>query len=144
MRPDQIELVAASWEAVAGRREEIARVFYDLLFRRNPDFRALFAHSDMATQYSKFVGMVDAIIGLRGDAREVVRAAVALGQRHAHYGVVREQYAPAGAALLAALERVLGPGLTPELRNAWAEAYSVISVIMCRGAEQMDNRRGAA
>jgi nitric oxide dioxygenase len=144
MRPDQIELVATSWEGVTQRREEIARVFYEVLFRRHPQLRRMFEHIDLASQYTKFIGMIDTIIGLRGDPREVVRAAVALGQRHAAYGVVREQYAPAGAALLAALEQVLGPGLTPELRNAWAEAYSVISMIMCRGAEQLENRRGAA
>lgn len=143
MTPEQAELVATSWEAIAPRREEVGRLFYEVLFRRHPELRAMFGRTDLAAQQAKFVGMVDAIIALRGDARGMVRASVALSERHAGYGVVREQYAPAGSALLTALEMALGPALTPELRDAWAEGYELISAIMCRGAERMEGRPGA-
>jgi nitric oxide dioxygenase len=144
MTGEQIELVASCWQAASPRRDEIVRAFYDILLRRNPELGSMFHEVDMSAQRAKFIGMIDAILSLRNEPRQVVEAAVALGQRHAAYGVVRDHYRPAGAALLTALEEVLGPGLTPELREAWAEAYGMISAIMCRGAEKVTRKRGAA
>ena len=46
MTPEQVGLLAESWNAVAGRREEIARAFYQLLFARHPGLRPLFARTD--------------------------------------------------------------------------------------------------
>ena len=144
MTGERIELVARSWNAVADRRDEIVRIFYALLFQRHPELRPMFHHVDMTSQRTKFVGMIDTIIALRLEPRQVVQAAVAVGERHVAYGVVREHYAPAGLVLLAAMEEVLGPAFTTELREAWAEAYGVISTIMCRAAERVSRRRGAA
>jgi len=99
MTPEQVGLLAESWNAVAHRREEIARAFYELLFQRHPELRSLFTLPDMRAQYAKFAGMVDEIVGLRTEPRQFVRSAVLLGQRHAAYGVTRDHYGPAGAAL---------------------------------------------
>ena len=74
----------------------------------------------------------------------MVQIAVALGERHVAYGVLREHYAPAGAVLLAALEEVLGAAFTTELRDAWSDAYGLISAIMCRRADRVSRTRGAA
>ena len=78
-----------------------------------------------------------------GHQTGVHSSAVALGQRHVAYGVVREHYGPAGSCLLEALENELGPALTPDIRDAWSEGYSLISVIMIRAAERT-KARGAA
>ena len=103
MTPEQVGLLAESWNAVAGRREEIARAFYQLLFERHPGLRPLFTRTDMKAQYEKFAGMVDEIVRLRTAPRDFVKVAVLLGQRHAAYGVTRDHYAPAGAVLLEVL-----------------------------------------
>ncbi len=70
-----------------------------VLFDRHPELRSLFARTDMRAQYEKFALMVDEIVQLRTEPRQFVRSAVLLGQRHAMYGVTRDQYGPAGAAL---------------------------------------------
>jgi len=143
MTPDQVGLLAESWSAVAGRREEIARAFYQLLFERHPGLRALFTRTDMKAQYEKFAGMVDEIVRLRSAPREFVKSAVLLGQRHAAYGVTRDQYAPAGAVLLEVLADALGPAFTPAVREAWSEGYLLTSSIMSRAAERTPQRRAS-
>jgi hemoglobin-like flavoprotein len=144
MTSEQVGLLAESWNAVAGRRDEIAQAFYGVLFARHPELRSLFARTDMRTQYEKFAGMVDEIVRLRTEPRQFVRSAVLLGQRHAAYGVTRDHYGPAGAALIEALAAALGPAFTPAVREAWAEGYLLMSSIMCRAAEGAPKRRAAS
>ncbi len=57
-----------------------------------------------------------------------------LGARHASYGVRTEHYATVGAALLWTLEQGLGAKFTPEVREAWAAAYDLLSEVMQLGA----------
>jgi hemoglobin-like flavoprotein len=143
MTPEQVGLLADSWNAVASRREEIARRFYQVLFERHPELRSLFTRTDMRAQYEKFAGMVDEIVRLRAAPREFVKSAVLLGQRHAAYGVTRDQYGPAGAVLLEVLADALGPGFTPAVREAWSEGYLLTSSIMSRAAERTPTRRAS-
>jgi hemoglobin-like flavoprotein len=137
-------LLAESWNAVAGRREEIARAFYQVLFEHHPELCSLFARTDMRTQYDKFARMVDEIVKLRTEPREFVKSAVLLGQRHAQYGVTRDQYGPAGAALLEVLADALGSAFTPAVREAWSDGYLLTSSIMARAAERASERRAAS
>ena len=54
----------------------------------------------------------------------------ALARRHDRYGVREEHYASVGAALLWTLEQGLGPDFTPEVQEAWATAYGLLSSAM--------------
>ena len=144
MTPDQMGLLAESWNAVAGRRDEIARAFYQVLFERHPELRSLFTRTDMRSQYEKFAGMVDEIVRLRTEPRGFVKSAVLLGQRHAMYGVTRDHYGPAGAALLEVLAAALGSAFTPAVREAWSDGYLLASSIMSRAAERASVRRAAS
>jgi hemoglobin-like flavoprotein len=48
------------------------------------------------------------------------------------YGVEAEDYLAVGDILLASLGEVLGPRFTPEIRQAWAEAYTTAADTMLR------------
>jgi len=61
-----------------------------------------------------------------------------LARRHVNYGVENRHYATVGAALLWTLQVGLGEAFTPELRDAWASAYNMLSERM------MEAARGAA
>jgi nitric oxide dioxygenase len=50
------------------------------------------------------------------------------------YGVRREHYATVGAALLWTLQSGLGEEFTPEVREAWASAYLLLSTTMQEAA----------
>ena len=57
-----------------------------------------------------------------------------LGAKHHGYGVTDEMYGWVGASLLATLAEVAGPDWSPELADAWAEAYGAIAALMQEGA----------
>lgn len=57
-----------------------------------------------------------------------------LGERHVRYGAMREHYPLVGAALLKTFASYLKTDWTPEVKQAWIDAYSVIVDIMLAGA----------
>ncbi len=59
-----------------------------------------------------------------------------LGKRHVGYGVKEEYYDTVGEALLWTLEQGLGESFTPEAKNAWAEAYKLLSGVMIDAARE--------
>src|SRR5262249_31290847 len=52
------------------------------------------------------------------------------GRRHAGYGVKERDYETVGEALLWTLEQGLGPGFTPEIREAWTGFYQLVADTM--------------
>jgi nitric oxide dioxygenase len=63
-------------------------------------------------------------------------AVQALGRRHAGYGVKAQHYASVGSALLWTLEKGLGEAFTPEVKDAWATTYIVLSTTMMNAANE--------
>jgi len=59
-----------------------------------------------------------------------------LGRRHAGYGTKPEHYSAVGAALLDTFAIYLGGAWTPEVKQAWVEAYGAISSLMLEGASR--------
>jgi hemoglobin-like flavoprotein len=65
------------------------------------------------------------------DRPETIADAVnKLGYRHHTYGVMQPDYNTFGAALLWALEQSMGDDFTPDVKQAWIEAYAVLSKAM--------------
>lgn len=60
----------------------------------------------------------------------------ALGARHRRYGVKADHYAPLGSALIWMFQHALGERFTPEMEEAWLEAYAYISLEAERGARE--------
>jgi hemoglobin-like flavoprotein len=96
----------------------------------------------MEAQGHKVMQMFAEIVRTLDQPEELVTEVADLGRRHVHYGVQDSQYDSVGIALLWTLERGLGPAFTPEVRNAWTEAYLLLSSIVRRAAaqEQATNR----
>ncbi|MDP6175362.1 MAG: methyl-accepting chemotaxis protein, partial [Rhodospirillales bacterium] len=97
---------------------------------------------DMKEMGHKFMGVLE--FGVKGlsDPETLITPLEELGQRHLDYGVTDDHYPTAGEALLWALEQGLGDGFTPELKDAWSEAYLLMSGIM-REAAYLENERRA-
>ena len=130
MTPRQIELVRTSFATVEPIADVAATIFYRRLFDLDPSVRALFTATDMAGQRRNLMQTLAVVV--RGlDRRDTIVPAVeALGRRHSTYGVRPEDFETVGAALLDTLEEGLGDAFTAETREAWATAYSLLSVVM--------------
>jgi nitric oxide dioxygenase len=57
-----------------------------------------------------------------------------LAVKHVDYGVRPEHYTYVGNALLRTLKKGLGENYTPEVRDAWVEAFRMLAGIMKEAA----------
>ena len=134
MRPETERLVRESWSRFEPIAERSARFFYEKLFELDPEAQRLFARTDMEAQGRKVMQKFAEIARTLDQPDTLVREVADLGRRHVHYGVRDSQYDSVGTALLWTLEHGLGPAFTDDVRNAWTEAYLLISTVLRRGA----------
>ena len=144
MTPRQIELIRTSWTAVEPIADVAATLFYDRLFEADPAIRRLFRSTDMAAQRKNLIQTLTVVVRSLDRLEQIVPAVQALGRRHGGYGVRPAHYDMVGAALLWTLEQGLGDAFTPELGEAWAEAYSILATVMIEAAEAAELEEGAA
>jgi hemoglobin-like flavoprotein len=135
MTPHQIKLVQTSFAKVAPIAATAADLFYGRLFEIAPHVRAMFP-SDLTEQKKKLMAMLGTAVGGLSHLDTLLPAVQALGRRHRGYGVTAAHYTPVGAALLWTLEQGLGEAFTPEVKDAWATAYIVLSTTMINAANE--------
>ena len=141
MTPQQIDLVQQTFADIKPIAPAAAELFYSRLFMLDPSLRKMFT-GDMGKQGQMLMSVIGTSVnGLRNleALSPVVRH---LGSRHVGYGVKDEHYATVGSALLWTLQIGLKEKFTPEVREAWAAAYTLLSDVMKLGA--MEKPRMAA
>src|SRR4051812_19923500 len=132
--PLNVSLLRQSFEVVATANPQFVPRFYEILFERHPQARALFPQNGMARQAEMLTQALVAVLDHLEDAPWLQGTVCALGAKHVDYGVTREMYDWVGASLLATLAEVAGPAWTPELQGAWAEAYgAIVSMMLAPG-----------
>ena len=141
MTPQQIALVREGFAKIVPIRERASALFYDRLFAIDPSTRPLF-RGDMKSQGAKLMAAIGAVVKSLDRIETMLDDLRALARRHDRYGVREEHYASVGAALLWTLEQGLGFDFTPDVREAWATAYGLLSSAMI--AASSEPFRGAA
>ena len=136
MTPEQISKVQETWSAVTPIAGKAADLFYDRLFNLEPKLKELFPE-DLTEQKKKLMSMIARVVSALRDLPSVVPAIQELGRRHVGYGVTKEDYAIVGSALLWTLEQGLGAAWTPEVKDAWVAAYTVLSNTMIAAAAEV-------
>jgi hemoglobin-like flavoprotein len=130
MTPAHKRLVQDSWEQVVPIADTAAALFYGRLFELDPTLQRLFAATNMKVQGKMLMQMLAVAVKGLDNLEELVPALESLGRRHVRYGVKDAHYDTVGAAFLWTLERGLGNAFTPAVRDAWAEAYSVLATVL--------------
>ena len=130
-----IALVRTSFAMVLPIKAAAADLFYGRLFEIAPQVRAMFPE-DLREQKKKLMAMLGTAVAGLSHLETLVPAVQALGRRHAGYGVKAPHYASVGSALLWTLEKGLGEAFTPEVKDAWATAYIVLSTTMMNAANE--------
>ena len=80
------------------------------------------------------MAMIGRVVASLSDLPGIVPAVQELGRRHAGYGVKDEDYATVGTALIWTLEQGLGTAFTPEVKDSWVAAYTLLSSVMREAA----------
>ncbi len=139
-RSAMVELIRSSWAAVEPRSDEMARHFYAVLFSRAPATRELFP-VNMEVQRSRLMRALVHVTQMVDDWDELVPFLEQLGRDHRKFGVLAQHYDAVGAALLSAIREFAGDGWTPEVEEAWTDAYGLAAEAMRIAA---DAERGPA
>ena len=136
MTPEQIKLVQQSWKKVLPIKETAAQLFYDRLFAIAPQVQPLFKNTTIPKQGAKLMSMITmAVMGL-DKPNSIAKQLEESGQRHVGYGVKDEYYEYVGAALLWTLEQGLKEGYTPQVAQAWKDAYAYMATVMKQSAHR--------
>ncbi len=131
----QVELLETSFAKVAPRANEFADSFYARLFADYPEAQPLFAHTDVKEQSKKLLASLVFVVENLKKPGALTDALKGLGARHVKYGALPEHYPLVGGTLLNTFEEYLGNEWTPEVKQAWVDAYGLITEVMLDGAD---------
>ena len=131
-----ITLLRQSFALVVERNPELTHRFYEILFERHPQARALFGRNSGAAQEQMLTRALVAVVDHVDDPAWFTTTLEALGARHNAYGVSDEMYSWVGGALLATLAEVAGDDWTPAVAATWTAAYGAIAATMQAGARR--------
>ena len=137
MNTQSKQLVQATWEQVAPIADTAADLFYGRLFELDPSLQRMFDRTNMHKQGKLLMQMLGAAVKGLDNLEQLIPVVEHLGQRHVGYGVQDAHYETVGSALLWTLEQGLGEAFTPEVREAWAEAYGLLSGVMKQAAKEV-------
>lgn len=102
---------------------------YDVLFEKYPETKSLF--SSAPEEQPKILAAAIAAYATNIDNLEVLNEAVGrMAQAHVNSQVKPEHYPMVGDAVLTAMQDVLGDAATPEILEAWKEAYFFLGDIL--------------
>ena len=132
----QGELLEVSFQAVVLHGEAFVTAFYERLFTRHPETRALFAATDMFEQRKKLQRSLTLIIEHLQDPDALAPLLKDLGQRHVGHGVRAEHYPMVGAVLLETFADFLGNHWTQAHQDAWVKGFEAVSNLMLQGAQE--------
>ena len=127
-------VLASSLELVVSRQPQVTQRFYAILFERYPDVEPLFSPNGRDAQAEMLQEAIMAVVDHVDDAEWLQTTLTGMGAQHVSYGVTADMYPMVGECLIATLAEIAGDDWTPEIEQAWADAYGAISGLMLQGA----------
>ncbi|MDR9852762.1 NO-inducible flavohemoprotein [Paenibacillus sp. VCA1] len=126
---ETIDIIKSTVPVLEVHGKEITTVFYQLLFENHPELLNIFNHANQreGKQQTALANAVYAAAAHIDHLENILPAVKQIAQKHRALNVKPEHYPIVGENLLAAIKTVLGDAATPEIINAWAEAYGVIA-----------------
>jgi hemoglobin-like flavoprotein len=144
MTPKQIRAVHQSFAKIEPIAKKVGESFYNKLFSLAPDTRKLFPE-DMSKQHAAYMNVVAQLVNLHlrslitlpvtqaENAEAAMPEMRKLGKDHKAWGVIPAHFGLMRRCLMEAISEILGDDFTPELQEAWAAAYDVMSRVMQNG-----------
>ena len=136
MKPSTIEIVKATAPVVKEHGLAITLRMYEIAFEARPDLRRFFVNTwmkspeegrkqaqQLAAAVYAYASHIDELEKLSKGVEQIVKA-------HVEVKVIPEMYPVIGECLLAAMKDVLGDAATPEVLEAWEDAYRALADIL--------------
>ncbi|WP_051537406.1 globin domain-containing protein [Asaia prunellae] len=138
------EIVKATIPALEAYGVTITKTMYGSLMR-DPAIAAMFNQTDQANGRQPHALAAAVLAYARHiDHPEKLESALSLiVERHVAVMVKPEQYPVVGTALLGAIKTVLGDAATPQIMEAWSDAYRFLAEILISHEARIYNERSA-
>jgi methyl-accepting chemotaxis protein len=137
-----VELLESSFKLVAPKGEALVTQFYERLFKKYPAVKPLFKKTSIKEQKKKLLASLVLVIQNLRHPDKLTPVLQDMGARHVGYGAKPAHYDAVGENLLAVLGEVAGSAWTPQVKQAWTDAYGAIKTIMLAGAERAHSTQG--
>lgn len=110
----------------------ITSTFYQNMFGEHPELRNLFNLGNQAqgVQQQSLASAVFAYAANFENPAALTPVVTRIAHKHASLGITSVHYPIVGRHLLGAIKQVLGDAATPELIEAWAEAYGALAEVL--------------
>jgi len=132
----QVSILESSFALIKHPRQ-FTDHFYQELFERIPQTRAMFVNTNFVQQKQKLWNSIELVCENLRRPELLSGVLKGLGATHVQYGVKPEHYALAGDIFLATFAECLGDAWTEEVKQAWTAAYATIQTLMVTGAEDV-------
>ncbi len=137
-----IELLESSFKLVAPQGDALVTRFYERLFEKYPVVKPLFKNASISEQKKKLLASLVLVIQNLRHPEKLTPVLQEMGARHVGYGAKPAYYDAVGENLLAVLGEFAGEAWTPEVSQAWTDAYGAIKKIMLEGAKRGHHTQG--
>lgn len=124
-----IEIIKSTVPVLQVHGKTITTTFYGMLFENHPELLNIFNHANQR-QGKQQTALSNAVLAAAvniDQLENILPVVKQIAEKHRALGVLPEHYPIVGETLLAAISQVLGDAATPEILDAWAQAYGVIA-----------------
>lgn len=126
---ETIKIIKSTVPVLEKHGKTITTVFYKNMFAAHPELLNVFNHTNQSQgrQQTALANAVYAAAANIDNLEAILPAVIQIAHKHKSLGITEEQYPIVGYHLLGAIKEVLGDAATPEIIEAWGEAYGVIA-----------------
>ncbi len=145
-----IDIVKATAPVVKEKGKEITDRMYEIAFGERPEYKRFFENTWMKDpaegkkQSAKLAASVYAYATHIDKLDELQSAVEHIAHKHVNTRVIAEQYPVIGQCLLQAMKDVLGEVATPEIMEAWTEAYQALADIFIQREKEIYHEEACA
>jgi hemoglobin-like flavoprotein len=130
-----VEVLEASFQVVQNSDRDFPAAFYANLLNDYPDVQPLFASTQMEKQGHQLANSLKFVVDNLRNSELLISTLQGLGTRHVQYGALPQHYPAVGNSLLKTMASFAGTAWTPDVKQAWVDAYGVITMMMLEGAD---------
>ncbi|KAH8895935.1 globin [Thozetella sp. PMI_491] len=135
----QALLVKGTIPALRERGETITSIFYDNMLRDHPELNDIFNRVNLVNgrQPRALCAVILSFASNINNISELIPRLERMCNKHCSLGIQPEHYELVAKYLIQAFSEVLGPAMTPAVREAWTKAYYMLARMLCAREAQI-------
>ncbi|MCD2263813.1 hemin transporter [Dietzia aurantiaca] len=133
LSPHNVPVIRETLPVIGAHIDEITPLFYTTMFDNHPELiRDTFnrGNQKLGAQQRALAASIATFATMLVDGKSPVDLLSRIGHKHASLGITPDQYQIVHDNLFAAIARVLGDAVTPEVAEAWDEVYWIMASVL--------------